>query len=599
MDNKQTEAIEALSQDDISYLRTAIDAHAAPSQRQQLLKELLTARGIHRILSRLIEDELLLLHELWKAKTGLTFSEISKLIQIEPDAVELLALNLQKRALVYILKNRKHLNNRLDKIYLHQPVEEILSFLTEEEFLRHAESLISVCSEMNAKTAVDIPKKYAELLQIIFDAGGIASFEQILESSRIDDAGKLLQECEEKELISIHHTPTVPFNTLCIMNEKTLRAFIRRNEGQQLATVNNRYNLLTNILHTFDTISSRGLYLTQQRDFRKADFKRISDALLPMNDHRGIAADPDDAARLCIMILSRLGTITVKKDVVHIDLTHFEKEISDPERFRTIALKAALKKNADDALFSPPYPLPTTDELSSLLDYLAQNEGVDFTVSRTSFILNRLISAKNPKIRFAETGSSPGEKFASSLRTALFFGLVSMEGGKCRAASATKTAQDPSAYINPDFSIMIPPDDLPSDTLYRVLSCTDVTKNDVVMHCKITKESVLAAHKRRMHPEKYLGELERYLKNGIPQNLLFMVKEWIAQSLELSIQECVIIKSNHPSFIDDILTGSLKAAVIERISPNYAVIKRSMVDEVVKSGTKHNAIISLFSTPDE
>jgi hypothetical protein len=174
-----------------------------------------------------------------------------------------------------------------------------------------------------------------------------------------------------------------------------------------------------------------------------------------------------------------------------------------------------------------------------------------------------------------------------------------MEGGKCRAASATKTAQDPSAYINPDFSIMIPPDDLPSDTLYRVLSCTDVTKNDVVMHCKITKESVLAAHKRRMHPEKYLGELERYLKNGIPQNLLFMVKEWIAQSLELSIQECVIIKSNHPSFIDDILTGSLKAAVIERISPNYAVIKRSMVDEVVKSGTKHNAIISLFSTPDE
>ena len=185
------------------------------------------------------------------------------------------------------------------------------------------------------------------------------------------------------------------------------------------------------------------------------------------------------------------------------------------------------------------------------------------------------------------------------MRTALFFGLVSMAGGKCRVEKAGSEEREPGAYINPDFSIMIPPDDLPASTLYRVLSCTDVTKNDVVIHCKITKESVLAAHKRRMHPEKYLAELEAHLKNGIPQNLVFMVKEWIAQSLELSIQECVIVKANHPSFIDDMMTGPLKTAVIERVSPVHAIVKRSMIDEIVKAGTKHNAIISLFSAAGE
>ena len=251
----------------------------------------------------------------------------------------------------------------------------------------------------------------------------LRSFAQIIESSRIEDAAKLLQECMEKDLIGIHQTPTTPFTTVCIMKEKTLKAFLRKNEGSQNATVNNRFNLLNNILHSYDTISSRGLYLTQQHDFRKADFKRVSDSLLPMFDYRGIAADPDDAARLCIMILNRLGTISVKKDVVHIDLTHFDKELSDPDKFRTVALKAALKKNADDTLFTPPYILPTPEELSSLLDYLALNGGVDFSVSRTSFILNRLIFRQNTAEQVCcETGTSPGEKFASSLRTALFMG---------------------------------------------------------------------------------------------------------------------------------------------------------------------------------
>jgi hypothetical protein len=597
--DKLTEAIENLSQDDIAYLRSSIDAHSPPSQRQQLLKELLTVRGLHLLLSRLNEDEIAALYELWKSKTGLTFSELSKLIQTEPDAIEQIALNLQRKALVYILKNRKHLNNRLDKVYLYQPAEEILDFITEDDFKIRVHSLITACTDGTAKNTADVPKKYLPVLQLLFDAGGIASFSQIIESSRLEDAAKLLQECNEKELIGIHQTKDTPFTTLCIMNEKTLRHFIRKSEGSQSSTVNNRYNLLTNILHAYDIISSRGLYLTQQHDFRKADFKRISDALLPMYDHRGIAADPDDAARLCIMILNRMGSVSVKKDVVHIDLTHIEKDLAEPERFRTAAIKAALKKSADDTLFAPPYQLPSNEELTSLLDYLTANEGADFNVSRTSFILNRLLSSKTPKSRFAETGAAPGDRFASSLRTALFFGLVSMEGGKCRVASAVTEDREPSAYINPDFSIMIPPEDLPAATLYRVLSCTDVTKNDVVIHCKITKESVLAAHKRRMHPEKYLAELENHLRNGIPQNLLFMVREWIAQSLELSIQECVLVKVNHASFIDDMLTGSLKGAVIERISPTYAIVKRSMIDEIVKAGTKHNAIISLFSSTGE
>ena len=107
-------------------------------------------------------------------RTGLTFSELCKAIQVEPDAIEQMSLNLQKKALVFILKNRKHLNNRLDKIYLHQPIEEICSFISEDEFQAQAQALLVACTGPAPKTAVEIPKKFALVLQTIFDAGGIA-----------------------------------------------------------------------------------------------------------------------------------------------------------------------------------------------------------------------------------------------------------------------------------------------------------------------------------------------------------------------------------------------------------------------------------------
>jgi hypothetical protein len=98
-----------------------------------------------------------------------------------------------------------------------------------------------------------------------------------------------------------------------------------------------------------------------------------------------------------------------------------------------------------------------------------------------------------------------------------------------------------------------------------------------------------------MHPDKIISELEQYLKNGIPQNMIFMIKEWIAQSLEISVKDVLVLKVNHPSFIDDLLSGPIKDAIVERISPLHAIVKRDMIDEIIRAATKHNAIISLFS----
>ena len=55
-----------------------------------------------------------------------------------------------------------------------------------------------------------------------------------------------------------------------------------------------------------------------------------------------------------------------------------------------------------------------------------------------------------------------------------------------------------------------------------------------------------------------------------------------------------ILKSTHPSFIDEILLGELKGAILERISQNYAIIDRKYIDKIVRHAKKSEALIEMF-----
>ena len=151
-----------------------------------------------------------------------------------------------------------------------------------------------------------------------------------------------------------------------------------------------------------------------------------------------------------------------------------------------------------------------------------------------------------------------------------------------------------TVYINPDFSIIIPDDDIPSQPLYHLLTHTKIIKKDVILHVIIDKSSIINAHKRGMSIENFMDILERYSINEIPQNLDFIVTEWSSQALTVKISRDILIKASNSSFLDDIILMGPKNVKIERINAKYAIIQKKYIDEIIKFAKKNDAIIALF-----
>ncbi|HEY1406348.1 MAG TPA: helicase-associated domain-containing protein [Spirochaetota bacterium] len=592
--DKLTAALETLSSTDLTQIRSIVGVPPSAG-KQALLRALLTYGGIDRLLTSLSSAELALLYQLWKSKTGLTYSELSRELSIDADEIEKIAQILTSKLLVYILKNRKHLNNRLDKIYIREPIEKALLFMSDKDIAHHAMAISeSLSAKPGAKGGVEIPKKLLPITDILFDEGGSAHYTTLAGRFEQPELDTLISEGIAKEVLILAHVESHPFVSLVLIHPRAVMALKEKKESGHKGFIDNRFNLLNNLLCTYDMVTSRGLYLTQQHDFRKTDFKRVSDVLIPLYDHRMMTVDAEDSARFSLHILNRLGTLQIKKDAIHIDLSIIERELLDPEKLLAHALKGALKKGIDDPLFVSPFPVPTQEEIHAITEIVKESDGITPLRLKNRFCAVKI--EKNPSsIRAREDRKDhPVERYSYALRYALLFGFIYVNEGIYYSA-ALSGAHEPAAYINPDFSILIPAQEIPKDLLYRVLACTELVKNDVVLQCRISKDSILAAHKRRMHPDRIITELEGHLKNGVPQNMIFMIKEWVAQSLEVMIKDVLLLKVNHPSFIDDILSGAMKDAVIERVSPQHAIVKRDMLDEIVRAATKHNAIISLFT----
>ena len=153
--------------------------------------------------------------------------------------------------------------------------------------------------------------------------------------------------------------------------------------------------------------------------------------------------------------------------------------------------------------------------------------------------------------------------------------------------------------INPDFTLIIPAHELASETLYHLLTHTDITKNDVIINAVISKSAIVRAQKRGMSLSRFLEALELYSKNELPQNLDFLLREWSNQTININISQHILLTSSHPEFIDELMLGITKEGIVERISPTYAMVKKDYIDEIIKVARKKDAVISLFNELEE
>ena len=149
-------------------------------------------------------------------------------------------------------------------------------------------------------------------------------------------------------------------------------------------------------------------------------------------------------------------------------------------------------------------------------------------------------------------------------------------------------------YINPDFSLVIPYHEIPSDISYILFAFTDITSTDVTIHAKISKISILNAIKRGMNPEIFISVLKEYAKNQLPQNIRFQLDEWIERTPSVTIKRGVILNSDKKEFIDELSHSLPKGAIVERISNNHIIISESALDTVIKFAQKKDVVMTIM-----
>jgi len=153
-------------------------------------------------------------------------------------------------------------------------------------------------------------------------------------------------------------------------------------------------------------------------------------------------------------------------------------------------------------------------------------------------------------------------------------------------------------YINPDFTLMIPSEELPSEAVYFLLTHTEVNNDDVVLNCIINRSALVQAYKRGVELPHFMNTLEKYSKNEIPQNLTFLIKDWLKQTVKIEVKDTILLHASHPSFIQEMLVGRKKKTIVEQISPHYAIIDKDHLEDIVKIAKANDALISLFENQD-
>ena len=615
-----TDNIQKLAGDDLKRLAGILGLDRTRDAASQVERLLPTPAGLHRVLSDMPEDEYRVFVEACRDEKGVTFGQLETALKIDTGRIEEISVSLSRKLLAFVLKNRQRLHNKSDKLTVYQDIAACFHPRSAAYLTALFQEALGALLRRDEVTVAPLPsptKKPREraLLDRMLAGGGIIGMEEALDQVPLKDAVEVLGRLRDAgsiEIINDMHWPPCPLlaltrdSFLSLMQEKRLA------EPEKRDSFHNHYAFLLNMFGIYDAVSTHGLFLTKQREFRKIDLERIMRGLGELSGADGEQLPRRDSLQLCLHVMYFLGLIKLKGDSVIATLKPLQNDLDRPDKILLKIIYQLQNASDDNPLFTSPAAIPPLHFLTFILDLLARMEKAS-----TGF----LGAAAQAKF-IAESGEEHFEKImARKKELSDFFGgavsflhltgiirssrgyLALSDIGHGIAGKLIKFTEPPdrsekketrSVYINPDFTLLVPREDLTSEELFHILTHTEIVREDVVISAKISRQSVLRAYKRGMSQEPFLDTIARHAKNALPQNLSFMLAEWARQTVRISIMNVMILKANHPSFIDDLCAGKLKHAVVERLSPQCAVINREFLDDIIKQSQGKDAVISLF-----
>jgi hypothetical protein len=159
-----------------------------------------------------------------------------------------------------------------------------------------------------------------------------------------------------------------------------------------------------------------------------------------------------------------------------------------------------------DPVFEPPFAIPAHSEIQRLVNYFDQETSGDEESLWQHFLRQTLCA--NPMLahRLDVERASLHDGFHKALRLLVIMGMLDFSSGifslstigiriyKHVQPADPDPAAGTGAYINSDFSFMLPRESIPDSYLYLILAFTEIIKNDVVLSVRVTRESILRAY---------------------------------------------------------------------------------------------------------
>ncbi|MDY6969395.1 MAG: hypothetical protein SVR08_12185 [Spirochaetota bacterium] len=620
-----TEAIKNIEPNQIDELCTILlqGEKTNKNSSKDLLSRLLTFFGINLILSHLSQDEQKVLSIVYKNGNGITFSEIEKILKIDTTKIDEISNTLSKRLLVYVLKNIQKLHNKLNKIYIFPEICDLLNILEENTISNHYNNILNNLKEEDSSNIISNysilkDKESHKLIEMLFEKGGIILFDEIINTIPSNTIENILSNLKEKNFIEIYNDLRYSSKTIILLNTELFIYLLKQKQLEKIdkkQNIHNHFYLLLNLIYTFDTVSTNGLFLTKQNEFRKIDIKRLSESMAKLNNIHGNEVSQKDMSQLSLYILYLLKGLKVKKDSIIISLKNIEEELKDPVNLLIKVIKL-LHSRVDDPLFASPIKMPSYKIIRNILKLIYQHSNSPYSFLQSIYLVKPISLLTNDELStLTDIREKIIEQFNKGMNFLCIMGIIEIKNGIIKLSDIGddivsrlfKTDGESvkeidkikkEIYINPDFSLIIPKNEIPSTALFHILTHTKVLTDDVILHSIISKNSIIKAHKRGMTQDYFISTLKKYSKNEIPQNLSFLLTEWPKQSINIIIKNVMIINSSHPSFLDELAYGNLKSSIVERISPTYAIIDSYYLDQIIKAAKKSNAAVRLFEDED-
>jgi len=585
------------------------------NSKEELISKITTQTGLNLLLFQLDKISLTVLLKIYSSSSEITLGEISSSTGIDIEETENQTNILASLLLIHTIKNRQLLSKKMDKIYPILEISNVINLCTEEDLkLKLGETSASLRKNNNSNKIDTINNNSKIILTMLIKSGGILSIEKAKSFfNTIEQFDDLINELIELQYIKIYHTIN-NFTTYLTLAPENVSSICKTYLNEEIIEENyiyNSYFALINIIRTFDVISNTGLFLTRQMRFRKIDIAKIIESQLVIYDFNKKEIDSKILSKYSLFFLSQLKCLKIYKDTTSASMKEILHELEHPDKLTLKILESLNYKSTDYNFFPSPLDVVDYDLITTSIKIVKELSKTNKEYLITTLLINQISESDFEIEKIIKTQI---DKFLKSINNTIDFliilGIVEIKNGLILLSEIGlkiydlifKTPLDKVEkeekkylYINPDFSIIIPTIELPSEALYHLLTHTEIKKTDVIIQSEINKKSITDAQKRGMTTDFFLKTLVKFSNNEIPQNLNFLIDEWQNQTIKIEISHAILLKSTHKEFIEELLRNNDLQDFIEQISPNHLLIDKDYIDEIVRIAKKKEVIISLFS----